>query len=189
MEGSKPQSAFTLIELMIVVAIIGIIAAIAIPSYQNYTARAMIAGEIIPHLKKFANDATEHFSVTGSIAGFCANVCVADCTSGGTTISNGTQYIAKTRCWPRTTPNSPFILSAVIHSDYLPDGEPSDARIVMFPVENNGSLSWHCGYHARTDFKLSEKYLPTECRKNYVSTAITLHVDGADVTSQSLVIE
>ncbi len=50
MERRSSQSAFTLIELMIVVAIIGIIAAIAVPAYQTYTTRSIVGGELIPHL-------------------------------------------------------------------------------------------------------------------------------------------
>ncbi|MCX7121064.1 MAG: prepilin-type N-terminal cleavage/methylation domain-containing protein [Gammaproteobacteria bacterium] len=60
------NSGFTLIELMIVIAIIGILVALAIPSYQNYTRRAHYA-EIVQATEPFKLGVQECFQMAGSL--------------------------------------------------------------------------------------------------------------------------
>ena len=62
---SKFQKGFTLIELMIVVAIIGILAAVAIPSYQDYTARAQVS-EGMSLTSQFKTTLAEYFADEGT---------------------------------------------------------------------------------------------------------------------------
>ncbi len=74
----RVQQGFTLIELMIVVAIIGILAAVAIPSYQDYTARAQVS-EGMSLTAAFKTTLAETFADKGDYAG----VVIGDL--GGTT--------------------------------------------------------------------------------------------------------
>lgn len=74
MQTSKLQSGFTLIELMIVIAIIAIIASIALPSYQDYVARAKVS-EAITGLSDLRVKLEQYFQDTRSYSGYVDGSC------------------------------------------------------------------------------------------------------------------
>lgn len=91
------QKGFTLIELMIVVAIIGILAAVALPAYQDYTVRAKVS-ELILAASSFKTSVSEAAASKGTLtnAGLGLTVSVTGKVKGGSVTDNGIVVVTGT---------------------------------------------------------------------------------------------
>ncbi len=142
----KKQQGFTLIELMIVVAIIGILAAIAIPAYQDYTIRAQVSEGL--NLSGGAKAAvTEYFQDRGTMPGTNTIAGLA----ADTEIQG--KYVAKVN-----------VTAGVIAVTY---GNSAHAVIAGKAIQltpntsRAGSVQWVC---ASTGGAVANKHLPASCR-------------------------
>lgn len=126
----KYQQGFTLIELMIVVAIIGILAAVAIPAYQDYTAKAQ-ASEGFTMLSWFKTPVTDAAGSNGIIA-----ACVQSAYPG--TISSGKSVVTLSFSQTGTTCDLTATFAATgVNSKLV-------GKQVLFRYDVNDG-SWKCG--------------------------------------------
>ena len=139
----KIQKGFTLIELMIVVAIIGILAAIAIPAYSDYTKRAKVT-ELVTAASACKASVSEFFQAQGV---YPADIAEAGCSSTSTdkitSLTLGADGVIT-------------VVSAI-------DGVTGD--YVLMPNEttaDSGVLEWTCNAAAGTT--IEDKYRPAKCR-------------------------
>ncbi len=140
----KVQQGFTLIELMIVVAIIGILAAIAIPAYQDYTIRAQISeGITLSSAAKLA--VSEYYMDRGAWPTDNDAAGVAD---KHDIIGKYTEHLG--------------VEDNVIDIKYGYDAHTKifDERIELTAVDNSGSISWTCASAG----VIQDNHLPAACR-------------------------
>ena len=138
----RKQQGFTLIELMIVVAIIGILAAIALPAYQDYTTRAKVT-EVVTMMSPAKLAVAE----TSSSEGGLANVTAAN---SGYTFPGATAYVSGIVIADATgvitaTSTVPNALGTIILT-------PTDVGVLT------GQLRWAC------TSAIPPRFLPAECR-------------------------
>ena len=141
----KTQQGFTLIELMIVVAIIGILAAIAIPAYQDYTVRAKVS-EIIGLAAAAKTSASEYYIAQGSMAGDAGK-------AGINTAAAQSQYVSGiTYGNTATTATITYAVTGL-------GPTAATGNVVFVGTGSDNGVSWDC-----TSSTLPDKYLPANCR-------------------------
>jgi len=135
---------FTLIELMVVVAIVGTLAAIAIPAYQDYTIRAQISeGLTLAAASKAAVE--EYYSEYGDWPEKNDNAGLPDKKD---IRGKYTEEVA--------------VKDDVIEIKYGNDAHQAIQKgiVMLIATNNDGSISWTCA----SDSKITDNYLPPACR-------------------------
>ncbi|HEZ2984768.1 TPA: pilin [Neisseria meningitidis] len=157
------QKGFTLIELMIVIAIVGILAAVALPAYQDYTARAQVS-EAILLAEGQKSAVTEYYLNHGIWPG--------DNNSAGVATSSDIKgkYVEKVE-----------VKNGVVTAEMKSSGvnkEIQGKKLSLWAKRQDGSVKWFCGQpvtrnaaNAKDDVaaatgtdKIDTKHLPSTCR-------------------------
>ena len=141
----KMQQGFTLIELMIVVAIIGILAAVALPAYQDYTVRAKLA-EPIGYAAEIKTTLSEHYMSSNTFVG-APQKALADLPNG--------RYVSAINYTLAAD-------SATLELTLQGLGGTADGTVLAYVgTGSNAGVSWACD---TADTTLPAKYRPAECR-------------------------
>lgn len=151
LKTKRSENGFTLIELMIVVAIIGILAAVAIPSYQDYTARAQVA-EGLSLTSAFKVSLAERYNSSGSLLGVDIN------TLGGTTAGKYVNAIT----FDNLNTNSISVVAT-----FKTNNVAAVIQGSTFGIETtDGGLSWSCGDLSSMTIAnpVESKLLPGACK-------------------------
>ncbi|MEW7980212.1 MAG: pilin [Candidatus Sedimenticola endophacoides] len=130
----KTQQGFTLIELMIVVAIIGILAAIALPAYQDYTVRAKVSEGLVMASGAKATVGENH---AGGVADECSGV------------NTGKTNMTTIAC------SGDGVIQATVEHGV---GGVDNVVLILSPLTSSTGVEWVCKSTG------NEKYVPAECR-------------------------
>ena len=139
----KIQQGFTLIELMIVVAIIGILAAVAIPAYQDYTKRANVTEGL--GLASAAKTAiTEYYNTKGAMPPTQASAGLA---SAASIAGNSVTSVAIA---------STGVITITYNTKVINGG-----TLALSPTTSAGGIKWTC---KKTGTTMKDSWLPSSCR-------------------------
>ena len=167
------NSGLTLIELMIVVAIVGILAAVAIPQYQNYVARTQVA-EGLSLVTVVKTAVTEYYSVHGVLPPNQTSLAAMHELLGLPASIKG-KYVKSVEVWRNGNGKAKILFNktdeAIGNSLPLPHSGIAGKSFFLIPDDSTGQLIWKCYCRVRLNKQCNGgqetilgKYLPSACK-------------------------
>ena len=154
----KLQKGFTLIELMIVVAIIGILAAVALPAYQDYVAKSKTTS-VVATMAGLKTDIFNYYTDEGTMpakAEFAATKAMEGAFNTINSIKNG----ATLTQGDITQTATKLVINVALANV---NGNINGKKIQFTYEDANGGLVFKCEPLAADKVALKNKYLPKEC--------------------------
>ncbi|CAB1368581.1 pilin [Denitratisoma oestradiolicum] len=148
----KVQQGFTLIELMIVVAIVGILAAVALPAYQDYTVRARVT-EGLARLAEAKTSVAEYFSAMNTFAPNTASAGFNSAAAGN---------VIRVECALNGTAGTCDMIEMTMNASTVP--QLASANILQMSGSlTNGMIVWRCKSDPANG-GIPVRFLPASCK-------------------------
>ena len=152
------QKGFTLIELMIVVAIIGILAAIALPAYQDYTVRAKVSEGLVA-ASAARTSVAEVYANAGKMLPSADSMNIQ---------SQSSNYVSSIG-WSKVDDNNGHVIVTMTTNTGLSGAASKTLELRGEGTSSTGAVLWKCGKGATNP--IPTKYLPGSC-KDFLSCEV-----------------
>ena len=157
MNIQKKQQGFSLIELMIVIAIVGILAAIALPAYQDYTVRAKMS-EALARMAEGKTTVAEYYAANGTFPTLAA--------AGINTFPNTDIVSSLKYTLVGSGATALPVLEAIVQANTIPGSAGPDSFVLSGTTSAGNTIRWKCksAGSGQSATPIEVKYLPANCR-------------------------